>query len=78
MENHTANQRAEQRHNAFATLNDLAEHVHKIDVLLRAAINTGAGEEDDAGWLMGLAQDEAVRLKARYMEWALAPRGERA
>jgi hypothetical protein len=78
MENHTANTSAEQRVSSFATLSDLGEYVHKINVLLRAAGITGAGEREDESRLVSLASDEAEKLEARYMAWASAPRSEAA
>lgn len=56
--------------NACRTLNDLGEHVHQVAGLLRAAINTGADQREDEGWLLNLAHEQAERLKARYMQWA--------
>jgi carotenoid cleavage dioxygenase-like enzyme len=70
---------AEQQHaqpSAAGTLNDLGEHVYRLAALLRAAVNTGAGEAEDEGWLIGLAYDEAARLEQRYKAWAYAPSGE--
>jgi hypothetical protein len=56
--------------NDFVTVQELGEHIHRISALLQAAINTGAGEEEDEGWLVGIAHDEAHAAKERYLQWS--------
>lgn len=80
MENHTANTFAEQRRGRhgddFATLSELGEYVHKINALLKAAGDTGAGEREGEAWLVSLARDAAIEMKQRYVEGAVGPAEE--
>ena len=82
MENYTKNASPEQRQgrnaNACTKLSDLGEYVHKINALLKAAGNTGAGEREEEAWLVSLAWDQAIEMKQRYMEWDAGPDGEAA
>ena len=77
MENYTKNASPEQRQgrnaNACTKLSDLGEYVHKINALLKAAGNTGAGEQEDEAWLICLAWDQAIDMKKRYTQWAVGP-----
>ena len=57
--------------NDFTTVEDLGSHIQRIAALLHAAMNTGQGEEEEEeGWLVSIAHDEALVAKRRYIEWA--------
>jgi hypothetical protein len=55
---------------------ELGSQVRKITALLRAAINTGAGEEEDEGWLVSIAHDVAEEASATLEAWEKARSGE--
>lgn len=61
---------------AIAILDDLGTYIHKTAALLRAAMNTGAGEETDQAWLHDLAFDQINECERRYFELAgVEPKG---
>lgn len=82
MQQHLTNeqtpQQADVRHSpdAIAILDDLGTYIHKTAALLRAAMNTGAGEEQDQAWLSDLAFDQINECERRYLELAgVEPKG---
>lgn len=63
---------------AIRFADDLGPYIHKVAALLRAAINTGAGEEADQAWLTDLAFDQIALCEQRYRELCgIAPKGAR-
>jgi len=62
--------RLTERSKHFATIEELGSSVRKIATLLQAAIDTGAGEEEDMECLMCIARDVAEQGIATYRDWS--------